>query len=206
MSVPIETFAFLERLPGLTHGFSLRTVAETKADEFLPRLLVQLGFSPATAATAEQIHGAGVGIVEAESTFPVPGVDALITARRGVPLVIRCADCAPVYLVDPVTPAVGLVHSGKRGTLAGIVQSTLDAMRDRFGSRPGHCHAFTGPCIGPCHYEMDIASEIERQLHSAGVIDTGQAAVCTACRLDRYFSYRAEKGQTGRMFAVLALR
>jgi hypothetical protein len=52
---------------------------------------------------------------------------------------------------------------------------------------------------------MDIWSDLEGQLRQAGVNDVHNPRVCTACHLDRYFSYRAEKGKTGRMFAVLAL-
>jgi copper oxidase (laccase) domain-containing protein len=125
-------------------------------------------------------------------------VDALITWQPDLPLVIRCADCAPVFIVDRTTPAIALIHSGKKGTLANVVGATLQKMT-------GDCLAVIGPSIGPCHYEMDIWAGIEQQLREAGVRDIHNPRICTACRLDRYFSYRAEKGQTGRMFAVLAL-
>ena len=65
--------------------------------------------------------------------------------------------------------------------------------------------AFISPSIGPCHYEVDLWDGIERQLREMGVCEIHNPRVCTACHLDRYFSYRAEQGRTGRMFAVLAL-
>ncbi len=132
-------------------------------------------------------------------------VDALATSVRNLPIVIRCADCAAVFLVDRRTPAIALVHSGKKGTAANIVGSTMVTMRQKFGTNPADCTALISPSIGPCHYETDIWSDLERQLRQAGVSDIHNPRVCTACHLDRYFSYRAEKGQTGRMFAVLAL-
>jgi len=186
----LETFTPLEQFGFLTHAFSLRA-DETKTDDFEPRLLRQLGFTGY--ASAEQTHDNGVAVVDRSGH--VPAVDALVTRQRGLPLVIRCADCAPVFLVDRRTPAIALVHSGKKGTQANVIGETLKHIRADF--------AFIGPSIGPCHYEMDLWMEIENQL--AG-IEIHNPRICTACHLDRYFSYRAEKGQTGRMFAVLAIR
>ena len=200
-----ETFAPLRQLPFITHAFTLRTTEDTKADDFEGRALAALGFSPTRFASAEQTHGGGVAVIRETTGERVPLVDALVTSTRNLPLVIRCADCAAVFLVDQRTPAIALVHSGKKGTLADIVGSTVATMQQRFGTNPADCTALISPSIGPCHYEMDIWSDLERQLRQAGVSDVHNPRVCTACHLDRYFSYRAEKGQTGRMFAVLSL-
>ena len=200
-----ETFEPLRQLPFITHAFTLRTTEDTKADDFEGRALAALGFSPTRFASAEQTHGNGVAVIRETTGERVPLVDALVTSTRNLPLVIRCADCAAVFLVDRRTPAIALVHSGKKGTLADIVGSTVATMQQRFGTNPADCIAFISPSIGPCHYEMDIWSDLERQLLQAGVSDVHNPRVCTACHLDRYFSYRAEKGQTGRMFAVLSL-
>ncbi len=200
-----ETFAPLRQLPFIAHAFTLRTTEDTKADDFEGRALAALGFSSARFASAEQTHGNGVAVIHKTTGERVPLVDALVTSRRNLPLVIRCADCAAVFLVDRRTPAIALVHSGKKGTLAEIVSSALASMQQEFGTNPADCTAFISPSIGPCHYEMDIWSSLERQLHQAGVGNVHNPRVCTACHLDRYFSYRAEKGQTGRMFAVLAM-
>ena len=200
-----ETFAPLHQLPFITHAFTLRTTEDTKADDFEGRMLAELGFSPTRFASAEQTHGSGVAVIFESTGKRVPMVDALATSVRNLPLVIRCADCAAVFIVDRRTPAVALVHSGKKGTAANIVGSTVATMQERFGTNPADCISFISPSIGPCHYEIDIWSHLEEQLHKAGVSDVHNSRVCTACHLDRYFSYRAEKGQTGRMFAVLAL-
>jgi copper oxidase (laccase) domain-containing protein len=61
------------------------------------------------------------------------------------------------------------------------------------------------PCIRPPHYEIDFAAEIVRQCRELGVTAVHDCGVCTACDLARYYSYRAEKGRTGRMLAFLAL-
>lgn len=198
-----ETFAPLEQLDFITHAFSLRTDEDTRSDSFQRQTLQSLGFPQF--ADAEQIHGNNVGVVAAASSR-VPGVDALVTRTPNLPLVIRCADCAAVFIVDRATPAIALIHSGKKGTLANIVGNTVARMTESFGTNPANCRAFISPSIGPCHYEMDTWSAIEQQLRDAGVRDFHNPRICTACHLDRYFSYRAEKGNTGRMLAVLALK
>jgi hypothetical protein len=204
--MPSETFAPLDQIPFIQHAFTLRTGDDTKADDFEARALTTLGFASTRFASAEQTHGNGVAVVFETTGERVPMVDALVTATKGLPLVIRCADCAAVFIVDRHTPAISLVHSGKKGTLANIVGNTLAMMRQRFGTDPGDCLSLISPSIGPCHYEMDIWSGIEGQLREAGVRDIHNPRICTACHLDRYFSYRAEKGHTGRMLAVLSLK
>jgi len=194
----IETFAPLNALPFLFHAFTQRTDADTQAHDYEQRLVVSLGYS--RFARAEQIHGNGVAVVTCPGDYR--GVDALVTVTCGLPLLIRCADCAPIFLVDRATPALALIHCGKKGLFANVVRAAVAAMP----SRPSDLLAVIGPCIGPCHYEVDLWSAIEQQLRAAGVRDIHNERRCTACHLDRYFSYRAERGQTGRMFALAALR
>jgi len=199
-----ETFAPLRSLDFITHAFTLRSQDDTRADAFEEEAIRVSGFNPDHRVTAEQTHGNGVAVVT-EPARRVPAVDGLATRVPGLPLVIRCADCAAVYLIDRATPAIALVHSGKAGTLANIAARAVRAMQEQLGTRPENCLAFISPSIGPCHYEMDIWSALERQLREAGVGELLNPRVCTACHLDRYFSYRAERGKTGRMLAVLSL-
>jgi copper oxidase (laccase) domain-containing protein len=135
----------------------------------------------------------------------LPDVDALITRTRGLPLVIRVADCGPVYFYDPVQSVIALAHSGRRGTEGNIVGATIKALEKDYGSDPRDLIVQLGPCIRPPHYEVDFAAQIGRQAREAGVIHYHDCGVCTAARLDRYYSYRAEKGKTGRMWAALML-
>ena len=188
-----ETFAPLADYP---HAFTLRDPRDdTRTADFPSQFAQARGYS--TFATAEQPHSNGVAIVTQSGC--VAGVDALITRQAGLPLIIRCADCVPVFLIDRAAPAIALIHSGKKGTLANVVGATVAALQPRAGA------AFIGPSIGSCHYEMDLWTEIEKQLRAAGIAEIHNPRVCTACQLNRYYSYRAEHGQTGRMFALLAL-
>src|SRR5277367_4272011 len=104
--MPFETFAPLDQIPFITHAFTLRTSEDTKADDFEAHALTALGFPSNRFATAEQTHGNGVAVVFETTGERVPMVDALVTATKDLPLVIRCADCAAVFIVDQRTPAV----------------------------------------------------------------------------------------------------
>ena len=133
------------------------------------------------------------------------GCDAIITNQQGIALGIHVADCCAVYIVDPKTPAIGLAHSGKKGTALEIAAKTIRQMKECFGSDPENMIVQLSPCIRPPHYEINFAAEIIRQCRSYGVKQIHDSGICTACDLDRYYSYRAEKGKTGRMLALLGL-
>jgi copper oxidase (laccase) domain-containing protein len=98
------------------------------------------------------------------------------------------------------------VHSGKKGTELDIVSKAFESMAQRFGSRAADLVVQLSPCIRPPHYEIDFAADIVSQCRDLGVSAVNDSAVCTACDLNRYYSYRAEKGRTGRMLAFLAFR
>jgi len=157
---------------------------------------------------AEQVHGDRVAVVPegaGRGDRILPGVDGLLTEKEGVLLGIYVADCAAVYLADRKTGALGLVHSGKRGTEREIVVRAVEGLGREFGTRPEDLEAAISPCIRPPHYEVDFAADIERQLAECGV-PGGQVArsgECTAAEVERYYSYRLEKGKTGRMLALL---
>jgi len=155
----------------------------------------------------KQIHGNKIAVGDApmESYKEFSGCDAIITNRLGIALGVYVADCCAVYIVDPKTPAIGLVHSGRKGTELGVVANTIEQMIKRFGSNPAELIVQLSPCIRPPHYETDFAAEIVRQCRALGVKEIHDPGVCTACDLDRYYSYRAEKGKTGRMLALLGL-
>ena len=107
--------------------------------------------------------------------------------------------------MDAKTAAIGLVHSGRKGTELGVVTNAIRQMIDRFGSNPANMIVQLSPCIRPPHYEIDFAAEIIRQCRTLGVKEIHDPGVCTACDLARYYSYRAEKGKTGRMLALIGL-
>lgn len=161
---------------------------------------------PKALVSAEQVHGVGVAKVgRADTGKIVPQADALICSESDVTLVVRVADCGPVWLHCAKTGAIGLVHSGRKGTELGIVPVTVQAMRKEFGAEPREMMALLGPCIRPPHYDVNFASEILRQLQQEGVGKIVDSGLCTASDSERFYSYRREKGKTGRHFALLSL-
>jgi copper oxidase (laccase) domain-containing protein len=214
----VEFFPSLSELSVVRHGFVGRVpgidVATDRA-EALNRLDAahrtfrsNLGFAVDSFATAEQIHGGEVAVIDqplsGERCFD--GADGLITNQAGVSLGIYVADCCAIFLVDPVRHCLGLVHSGRKGTELAIVERAIGTMHEQFGSVPHDLVAQLSPCIRPPHYEVDFAAEIISQIRRSGVEKVHDSSRCTACDLSRYYSYRAEKGRTGRMLALLALR
>ena len=188
---------------GLLHAFTLRSVPPLISAD-VPQILEEAGL-PKDYGIGEQTHGVGVAIVNQGGKGKViPAVDALITREKNLSLVIRVADCGPVWIHCEKTSAIGLVHSGRKGTEAGVVGATIRRMREEFGSEPSSMLALLGPCIRPPHYEVDFAGEILRQLEKDKVGKVVDSGLCTASDLTRFYSYRGEKGQTGRHFAVFA--
>ena len=216
--LPVQEFPALSAAKGFVHCFVGRIpgidVAQDKA-EALRRLegvhravRGEYGLEEKPLVTAQQIHGREIAVIDRvlEKDECFPGCDGLITNQRGISLGIYVADCCAVYLVDPLRNAIGLVHSGKKGTELGIAGRAIDLMGKHFGSAPTDLVVQLSPCIRPPHYEIDFAARIVSDCRERGVNQINDAGVCTACDLSRYYSYRAEKGKTGRMLALLAIR
>ncbi|NTU42519.1 MAG: peptidoglycan editing factor PgeF [Nitrospirales bacterium] len=160
--------------------------------------------------------------------------DAVITARRDIVVGVRVADCVPLLLFDSRRGVVGAVHAGWRGTAAGILRKTIQAMMDRFLSSPDDILVAIGPAIRGCCYGvgdevaeaveqgtgkgaylmmkgeqrcLDLPSANSQQAISAGV-PKGNIWVsgdCTFCRPDKYYSYRFSKGVTGRQYGLIGM-
>ena len=215
--LPAEHFRALSALPDVVHGFTLRVpgieMSHDKAealgrlDGIHRKIRAEHGLTALPFITAQQVHGKDVAVVESAISGGkcFENVDGLITNQRGVCLGIYVADCCAIFLVDPVRRAIGLVHSGKKGTELGIVANAIQSMTAKFGSSAADLVVQLSPCIRPPHYEIDFAAEIGRQCRDLGVASVHESGICTACDLKRYYSYRAEKGRTGRMLAFLAL-
>ena len=219
MSVPIERFPSLDGLESLAHGFLLRAPGVrvgVEREEALANLaptfragICELGFSPAQVATCEQVHGGKVAKVETAPGIdaPLAGVDGLITDRQGICLGIYVADCCAVYIADRHGRAIGLVHSGKKGTEFGIAPNAINMLRHEYGIPVEDLTVQLSPCIRPPAYEIDFAAQIRKDVLAAGVPEEQvfDAGVCTSGDLGRYYSYRVEKGKTGRMLALMGL-
>jgi len=193
----------LAELKWLHHGFGTRT--DTVPQESMASLKqIHSGL----VLVAEQIGRAGEG-------------DALVTARDGVPVSVRTADCYPLLLADGRNRAVAAVHAGWRGTAAHIVVRALEEMHRLYGTEATDVYAAIGPGIGACCYEVgaevarqfglehagriDLAAINRRQLLDAGVAEHRIDVLggCTKCDAHLFHSYRRDQLAAGRMVSYI---
>ena len=201
-----ENFArFITRIPGVPTTTDRNAViaALTPAHE---AVLAEGGIAPKMLRRAQQVHGNKVALVgDIGCSYPVEGVDALFCGGKAdCCLGIYVADCAAVWIYDTVSQSRALVHSGKLGTQQNIVGETLKAMYKILGVQAADCIAVISPCIRPPHYEVDIATMIRQELEEAGIAPQNihDCGLDTAADLETFYSYRIEKGNTGRMLAL----
>jgi len=210
LAVPGVEASFIPRIPGIPltdDKWSALRDLEPAHREAVGRL----GFGWEDLWRAEQVHGDAVALVPMEGVENrvVDETDGLLTGgRKGVLLGIYVADCAAVYLCDRRTGALALVHSGMKGTERAIVVRALEQMAAEYGSQAGDIEAAISPCIRPPRYEVDFASRIAEQLRGAGVPpeQVVMSGVCTGENVKEFYSYRVERGKTGRMLALLGRR
>src|SRR4030042_78331 len=172
--LPLLQFSHFKNIDGLVHGattrkggvsdgpfFSLNLGTQTGDDPhrvFCNRnkLLSHLNWDSPSVVIPNQVHGKNVVLITKErwnnDTTPhglvLSGVDGLTTKEKGVLLMIKVADCIPVFLYDPANPAISLIHAGWRGTANGIIAQGIGAMRTYFGTKPKTIQAGIGPGIG----------------------------------------------------------
>ena len=205
-AIDICRHAFIQRIPGIDVSHD-KAEALKKLDAVHREARREIGMADWPLLTAQQVHGDKIAVVDspvvADKEFA--GCDGIVTNQKRIALGIHVADCGAVYIVDSKTPAIGLVHSGKKGTEQAIAAKAIETLGQHFGSDPAQLIVQLSPCIRPPHYEIDFAARIVEQCRAAGVKQIHDSGVCTACDIDRYYSYRAEKGKTGRMLALLGL-
>jgi len=162
----------------------------------------------------------------------VTDCDALITDVPSVVLSILTADCVPILLYDKKQQVIAAVHAGWKGTKAKIVSKTIQKMVSQYRSSPTDIMVGIAPSIGSCCYEVgfDVAEHFmhickgctakadkymldlpyinKQQLLDVGIKEENieMSNLCTACEVKRFFSYRKEKGCSGRFMSMIALK
>jgi hypothetical protein len=242
------TVPAIEEMTGVLHAFTTsrnglgaRDNGIKQAGDWHP-VAEAFGIRPDHLITVNQVHGENIvtidaqGLVDGRTDPRTVEADAMMTNARGIAIGVETADCVPILLFDPATPAVAAVHAGWRSTVKKIAQKVVKRMREEFGSDPSAMIAAIGPAIGPECYEVDepVMTSVrdafsfwediakpngdgrwsldlvkanrlelmqiglsEKNIHSLGL--------CTSCRRDLFYSFRAE-GRTGRMLSVILLK
>lgn len=137
---------------GLNCGFGSSDQTEAVALN-RARVAEAMGAAPGALVGVHQVHSATALPVTAPFAGPPPRADALVTATPGLVLTVLTADCQPVIFADAAAGVIGVAHAGWRGTLDGVLESTLDAMA-ALGARPARTVAVIGPTISQRNYEV----------------------------------------------------
>jgi len=226
-------FRLLKGEKGLFHAISTRTggvssppffslnlgfnIGDRKGNviENHKRIASLLGFNISCLVSPSQVHKDKIRYIGKQyigrygflPEYSPRDCDALITNVAGVVLMIRVADCVPVFLYDKKKRCIGVVHAGKEGTRRNITAKTVRALCKRFSCHPKDLLACIGPSIGPCCYEINLWDENLNQLLKEGVPlnNIELSSLCTSCHTELFFSFRKEKAKTGRFGAFLGL-
>lgn len=142
---------------------------------------------------AEQVHGDGIHICSAtdggagfEGKAEISGADALITDIRGQFLMVRTADCCPVFIIDKKYRVVAAIHSGRDGTRKNIVGKAIRLIESKFGIKPQDLILETGPCICSAHYE------VSRELYEGYIASLRKQGIEPACQHERKIDLRGD--------------
>jgi YfiH family protein len=191
-------------------------------------LYCSLGMEEANVAVMGQVHGDHISIVDSGGVSPA--TDGLITSKPGVMLAVKCADCIPLLLFDPVHMVIGAIHCGWKPIVTGIAVKAVNIMSESNDTDPGEIIAAMGPSAGPCCYEIgaevaghfksdyisrrngklyaDLRGELRYRLIHSGMISNNIEIIsdCTICNKSLYFSHRRDRKLSGRMMGYIMMR
>lgn len=236
------------RLGGKSTGaFSTMNLSFTRGDnpdavrENYERIAAVLDCKVSDMVASHQTHTTNIRQITAQDKGtgilrrPFQDVDGLITNEPGIVLVTYYADCVPLFFVDVEHNAIGLAHSGWRGTVNGMGACMVKAMGQTFGSRPENIFAAIGPSIcrdcyevsedvaqrfvdflgddiaspgkGAGKYQLDLWRSNEKILLRAGISREHIAVtdICTCHNSEYLFSHRAAGERRGNFGAFLML-
>lgn len=186
-TVPFLEYPMLRKTGLVYHGFSTRlggvsegcyasmNLSFDRGDdpeavrENFRRIGNAIGVNVEDMVMSKQTHTTNVRVVTEEDRGKgvvkerdYTDVDGLVTDVRGICLVTSYADCVPLYFVDPVRNAIGLSHSGWRGTVGKIGKKTVELMAERFGSDSSDILACVGPSVCVDCYEVseDVVEKV----------------------------------------------
>ena len=187
------------------------------------RALLAAGMNPENVARLNQVHGNEVCTAKIGNQTG----DALVTKEKNLTLAIGAADCYPILFHDAKNKIIGAAHAGWRGTLALIAKKTIEAM-EKLGADKNFIHAAIGPGISGKNYEvsdevikrfndegfpnycwkkrnLDLLEANKFVLRESGIAEKNIWALGRCTTEDDFFSYRRDKGKTGRMWACIML-
>lgn len=253
------SFPMMNEIPFISHLFTTRTggvsvgdlwcmnLSFTRGDdpanvsENYERIGKVLGCAPERMVASHQTHTTNIRrVTEADcgkgitSDRDYEDVDGLVTNVPDISLVTYFADCVPLYFVDPEHRAIGLAHSGWKGTAGKMGACMVKRMQEEFGSKPEQLIAAIGPSIcvdcyevsedvalqfseyqntvfpgkEPGKYQLNLWEANRQILLRAGILPEHISVtdICTCCNPGYLFSHRASKGKRGNLAAFLRIK
>lgn len=186
--------------------------------------LNQLNLNSKNVCTLKQVHGTHVCLAEIGSQEG----DGLVTNQQNLILAVSVADCYPILFYEPKQQVIGAVHAGWRGTVGKIVANTISEMA-HLGAKPENIQVAIGQGISQKNFE--VGKEVIQQFEAAGfpstcwhenkidlvrcnrhvllqnkILEKNIWAMNRCTFEDDFFSYRQDKGITGRMWAVISMQ
>lgn len=188
-TVPYLSFPMLEDTGMVVHGFSTRLGGvsrdhltsmnlsfsrgdeEENVRENFRRIGEAIGFSCENLVFSDQTHTTNVRVSVEEDRGKgfikqrdYNDVDGMVTNVPGLVLSTFYADCVPLFFIDPVKRAIGLSHSGWKGTVGKIGKVTVEKMTAEYGSDPHDILAAIGPSICQDCYEVseDVIQQFQK--------------------------------------------
>ena len=220
---------------GLSTGDNTDLVYQNRAKFFNA-----LGIATERVIYAQQIHSNHTTTINEENLSllmksdmqRIPATDSMVTKLRNVPMAILTADCFPIFILDTLTPTIGLAHAGWRGTKKHMAMKTVRTMQKEFDTKPDHCFAWISAGIGVCCYQvgeeirkefmgeygskidpikednLDLAAINRYQLEMVGIPASSifVSSYCTQHDSEWFYSYRRTGIRSGRMASIFMLK
>ena len=225
---PPNVIAFIS---GREFDFTLAKDQEDLSEHQKEQLAQQFSFSLPNIINVRQVHGNKVVHVTEkyiQKNSEIEEADGLITNLLNVPIVVRTADCLPIFMYDTAHNGIGIVHAGWKGTQKAIMVEALRLMNKYWKSTPQDIKIAIGPAIRSCCYKvgeefkkyfpretvykvdgfyLDLTLVNKNQLLKLGVKEKNifDSRICTHCQKE-YFSFRREGEKAGRMISLMMLK
>jgi len=210
---------------GLTSGDNIDTVRKNHK-----HLFDSLGIDEKKLAIPKQIHSAFVKKVNKPGIYN--DTDGLFTDNQEIILSLQTADCLPVFLYEPESKIIAILHAGWQGSAKGIILKALGKLEIDFEIQTDKLRVALGPGIQSSCFELredvfskfpaeflykhddlgkrylDLQSFVKNQFISRGVIESNifVDSTCTHCENKKYYSYRRDKNHSGRMMGIISFR
>ena len=189
-----------------------------------------LGIEEGTVALPDQIHSTNIRRVSSPGS--IPNTDALVTSKSGLFLSIQTADCFPVFIYCPEKKITSIIHAGWKGAAQNIVKNSIELLIKNLGVLSTDLYVAIGPGLQkecfevrsdvfeqfPAEFREIHEDSAKRFLNLSGFLKQQLISLkipaeqiyfsmdCTKCNREKYYSYRRDGDNSGRMLGIIGIR